>query len=141
MGKVDGPVGHWSGMGPACEPGGSHIQLPESFLQEVPALWELGFPGATHLSGRVWRDTPRARFPVYICPLLTLLHSPAEVTLAPALGLQGCVRDSPALPVGPLGTPTSFSSSSSTDGDLDFQSPEGSQGCPGGKGEQTRMWG
>ncbi|XP_049636364.1 protein KRBA1 [Suncus etruscus] len=57
-----------------------------------------------------------------------------EVTLPPALGLQGCARDSPALPVGPLGTPTSFSSSSSTDGDLDFQSPEGSQGCPGGKG-------
>lgn len=62
---------------------------------------------------------------------------PAEVTVGPllALGLQGFVRDSPALPSGPHGTPTSFSSSSSTDGDLDFQSPEGSQGRRRGKGE------
>uniref|UniRef100_A0A671EET2 KRAB-A domain containing 1 n=1 Tax=Rhinolophus ferrumequinum TaxID=59479 RepID=A0A671EET2_RHIFE len=59
-----------------------------------------------------------------------------EVTVGPllALGLQGFVRDSPALPPGPHGTPTSFSSSSSTDGDLDFQSPEGSQGRRRGKG-------
>ncbi|XP_074171265.1 protein KRBA1 isoform X4 [Rhinolophus sinicus] len=59
-----------------------------------------------------------------------------EVTVGPllALGLQGFVRDSPALPPGPHGTPTSFSSSSSTDGDLDFQSPEGSQGRWRGKG-------
>ncbi|KAI5153832.1 Protein Krba1 [Manis pentadactyla] len=53
-----------------------------------------------------------------------------EVTVGPllALGLQGCVRDNSALPPGPQSTPTSFSSSSSADGDLDFQSPEGSQG-------------
>ncbi|XP_054985751.1 protein KRBA1 [Sorex araneus] len=51
-----------------------------------------------------------------------------ELTSGAALGLQTLARD------GPLGTPTSFSSSSSTDGDLDFQSPEGSQGRPPGKG-------
>ncbi|XP_055962759.1 protein KRBA1 [Sorex fumeus] len=51
-----------------------------------------------------------------------------ELTASPALGLQTLARD------GPLGTPTSFSSSSSTDGDLDFQSPEGSQGRLPGKG-------
>ncbi|KAI4543338.1 hypothetical protein MG293_006132 [Ovis ammon polii] len=51
----------------------------------------------------------------------------------PALGLQGCTRDSPALPLGSQGTPSSFSSSSSSDGDLDFQSPEGSQGHRPGK--------
>ncbi|KAB1276560.1 Protein KRBA1, partial [Camelus dromedarius] len=59
-----------------------------------------------------------------------------EVVMGPllALGLQGCMRDSPALPPGSQGTPTSFSSSSSTDGDLDFQSSEGSQGHRRGKG-------
>ncbi|EPY88834.1 hypothetical protein CB1_000152012 [Camelus ferus] len=58
-----------------------------------------------------------------------------EVVMGPllALGLQGCMRDSPALPPGSQGTPTSFSSSSSTDGDLDFQSSEGSQGHRRGK--------
>ncbi|XP_039109844.1 protein KRBA1 isoform X2 [Hyaena hyaena] len=59
-----------------------------------------------------------------------------EVAVGPllALSLQGCVRGSPALPSGPYSTPTSFSSSSSTDGDLDFQSPGGSQGRQPGKG-------
>lgn len=53
----------------------------------------------------------------------------------PPLGLQGCTRDSPALPLGSQGTPSSFSSSSSSDGDLDFQTPERSQGHRPGKGE------
>ncbi|XP_045648338.1 protein KRBA1 [Ursus americanus] len=59
-----------------------------------------------------------------------------EVTVGPllALSLQGYMRGSPALPSGPRSTPPSFSSSSSTDGDLDFQSPGGSQGRPPGKG-------
>ncbi|XP_004408931.1 PREDICTED: protein KRBA1 [Odobenus rosmarus divergens] len=59
-----------------------------------------------------------------------------EVTVGPllALSLQGYVRGSPALPSGPHSTPPSFSSSSSTDGDLDFQSPGGSQGRLPGKG-------
>ncbi|KAI4585197.1 hypothetical protein MJG53_006731 [Ovis ammon polii x Ovis aries] len=56
----------------------------------------------------------------------------------PALGLQGCTRDSPALPLGSQGTPSSFSSSSSSDGDLDFQSPECSQGHRPGKGPATK---
>lgn len=51
-----------------------------------------------------------------------------------ALGLQSFMRDSSAFPPGLRGTPTSFSSSSSTDGDVDFQSPEGSQGRRPGKG-------
>ncbi|KAK2507919.1 hypothetical protein MC885_019193 [Smutsia gigantea] len=69
-------------------------------------------------------------------PMMPAVPFPAEVTVGPllALGLQGCVRDSSALPPGPQSTPTSFSSSSSTDGDLDFQSPEGSQGHQPGKG-------
>ncbi|XP_069318009.1 protein KRBA1 isoform X2 [Eulemur rufifrons] len=50
------------------------------------------------------------------------------------LGLQGCVREGPTRPPGPRHTPSSFSSSSSTDGDLDFGSPVGSQGQRPGKG-------
>uniref|UniRef100_A0A2I3G3K4 KRAB-A domain containing 1 n=1 Tax=Nomascus leucogenys TaxID=61853 RepID=A0A2I3G3K4_NOMLE len=52
-----------------------------------------------------------------------------EATREPVLplGLQGCVRDGPTRPLAPRGTPTSFSSSSSTDWDLDFGSPVGSQ--------------
>ncbi|XP_004465225.1 protein KRBA1 isoform X5 [Dasypus novemcinctus] len=58
-----------------------------------------------------------------------------EGAMAPLpLGLQGCGRDSPARPPGLRCTPTSFSSSSSSDGDLDFRSPEGSQGHQPGKG-------
>ncbi|XP_028702271.2 protein KRBA1 isoform X14 [Macaca mulatta] len=62
-------------------------------------------------------------------------HS-GEATREPVLplSLQGCVRDGPARPPAPRGTPTSFSSSSSTDWDLDFGSPVGSQGQQPGKG-------
>ncbi|XP_032100987.1 protein KRBA1 isoform X6 [Sapajus apella] len=59
-----------------------------------------------------------------------------EVTREPVLplGLQGCLRDGPSRPLAPRGTPTSFSSTSSTDWDLDFGSPVGSQGQRPGKG-------
>ncbi|XP_008588591.1 PREDICTED: protein KRBA1-like [Galeopterus variegatus] len=50
------------------------------------------------------------------------------------LGLQGFARDGPDRPPGPQGTPASLSSSSSTDGDLDFRSPGGSEGQRNGKG-------
>ncbi|KAM4873924.1 protein KRBA1 [Thomomys bottae] len=52
----------------------------------------------------------------------------------PPLGLRGCVREGPSQPPGPQGTPTSFSSTSSIDGDLDFGSPGCSQGQQFGKG-------
>nr|XP_012298977.2 protein KRBA1 isoform X6 [Aotus nancymaae] len=69
-------------------------------------------------------------------PVTTTVLFPAEATREPVLplGLQGCVRDGPARPLPPRGTPTSFSSSSSTDWDLDFGSPVGSQGQRPGKG-------
>ncbi|XP_047416979.1 protein KRBA1 isoform X2 [Sciurus carolinensis] len=59
-----------------------------------------------------------------------------ETTKEPPLplGLQGCVREGLAQPPGPQGTPTSFSSACSSDGDLDFGSPSGSQGQRLGKG-------
>ncbi|XP_040592799.1 protein KRBA1 isoform X4 [Mesocricetus auratus] len=51
------------------------------------------------------------------------------------LSLQGCRREGPGVqPSGPQGTPTSFSSASSSDGDLDFGSPRSSQGQRLGKG-------
>lgn len=74
-------------------------------------------------------------------PMTPAVPFPAEVTVGPllALGLQGCVRDNSALPPGPQSTPTSFSSSSSADGDLDFPSPEGSQEHRPGKGELASL--
>ncbi|KAL1777737.1 KRBA1 isoform X1 [Sigmodon hispidus] len=51
------------------------------------------------------------------------------------VGLQGCMREGPgSQPSGSQGTPTSFSSASSSDGDLDFRSPKSSQGQRPGKG-------
>ncbi|XP_049750361.1 protein KRBA1 isoform X9 [Elephas maximus indicus] len=56
------------------------------------------------------------------------LHS-TEMTMGPLLplGLQGPVRDHPACHPILCGSADSSSSPSSTDGDLDFRSPEGSQ--------------
>ncbi|ERE66860.1 protein KRBA1 [Cricetulus griseus] len=51
------------------------------------------------------------------------------------LSLQGCRRGGPGVqPSGSQGTPTSFSSASSSDGDLDFGSPRSSQGQRLGRG-------
>ncbi|XP_056655835.1 protein KRBA1 isoform X3 [Monodelphis domestica] len=46
----------------------------------------------------------------------------------PSLGPHGCVKDLSAQRLGHLNTPNSFSSGSSTDGDLGLRSPEGSWG-------------
>ncbi|XP_072508478.1 protein KRBA1 isoform X3 [Notamacropus eugenii] len=45
-----------------------------------------------------------------------------------SLGPHGCVKDLSAYRLGHLNTPNSFSSASSTDGDLELRSPEGSRG-------------
>ncbi|XP_052577130.1 protein KRBA1 isoform X5 [Peromyscus californicus insignis] len=51
------------------------------------------------------------------------------------LSLRGCMREGPGIQSsGSQGTPTSFSSASSSDGDLDFRSPRSSQGQRLGKG-------
>ncbi|XP_057632240.1 protein KRBA1 isoform X1 [Chionomys nivalis] len=60
-----------------------------------------------------------------------------EATREPLLplSLQGCMREGPGIqPSGPQGTPTSFSSASSSDGDLDFRSPRNNLGQRLGKG-------
>ncbi|KAM9651444.1 protein KRBA1 [Trichechus inunguis] len=63
------------------------------------------------------------------------LHS-TEVTVGPLLplGLQGPVRNHSACHPSLCGSPASSSSPSSSDGDLDFRSPEGSQGRRPGRG-------
>lgn len=65
---------------------------------------------------------------------------PAEGIVGPlALGLQRCRGDGPAPTQGSQGPPSSLSSSSSADEDLDFQSPVGSQGHRPGKGEPSSL--
>ncbi|XP_058388488.1 protein KRBA1 isoform X3 [Diceros bicornis minor] len=121
---------------PAAQAGSASspaLEALEACLKGVPLSGSLPpQPPATS-----WSRSPQPGDPGSQRPKLQPLglHS-KEVTVGPllALGLQDCVRDSPALPSGSHGTPTSFSSSSSTDEDLDFQSPEGSQGRPPGKG-------
>ncbi|XP_077005392.1 protein KRBA1 [Tamandua tetradactyla] len=84
-----------------------------------------------------WSRSPQQGEPGFQRPELQphRSHGKAGIVGPPLpLGLQGCVRDSPARHPDPRCTPTSFSSASSTEGDLDFRSPEGSQGHQPGKG-------
>ncbi|XP_055277449.1 protein KRBA1 isoform X7 [Moschus berezovskii] len=122
--------------GPAAQAGSassSPLEALEACLRGIPLSGSL--PPQPPASS--WSRSPQPGDPGSQRPKLLRLgpHS-KEVVMGPlpALGLQGCTRDSPALPLGSQGTPSSFSSSSSSDGDLDFQSPERSQGHQPGKG-------
>ncbi|XP_027394492.1 protein KRBA1 isoform X4 [Bos indicus x Bos taurus] len=122
--------------GPAAQAGSassSPLEALEACLRGIPLSGSL--PPQPPASS--WSRSPQPGDPGSQRPELPRLgpHS-KEVVIGPlpALGLQGCMRDSPALPLGSQGTPSSFSSSSSSDGDLDFQSPERSQGHRPGKG-------
>ncbi|XP_032339118.1 protein KRBA1 isoform X5 [Camelus ferus] len=122
--------------GPAAQAGSassSPLKALEACLKGIPLSGSL--PPQPPITS--WSRSPQPGDPRSQRPKLQPLGSHSkEVVMGPllALGLQGCMRDSPALPPGSQGTPTSFSSSSSTDGDLDFQSSEGSQGHRRGKG-------
>ncbi|XP_057588071.1 protein KRBA1 isoform X3 [Hippopotamus amphibius kiboko] len=122
--------------GPAAQAGSassSPLEALEACLRGIPLSGSL--PPQPPASS--WSRSPQPGDPGSRRPELQRLGSHSkEVIVGPllALGLRGCLRDSPAFPPGSQGTPTSFSSSSSTDGDLDFQSPEGSQGHWPGKG-------
>ncbi|XP_066118661.1 protein KRBA1 isoform X10 [Saccopteryx bilineata] len=115
----------------------SPLEALEACLKGIPLSGSLPpQPPATS-----WLRSPQPGDPGSQGPKLQPRGSHSqEVTVGPllALGLQGFIRDGPALPPGPCSTPTSFSSSSSTDGDLDFQSLEGSQGRRPGKGIPVR---
>ncbi|XP_044802958.2 protein KRBA1 isoform X6 [Bubalus bubalis] len=122
--------------GPAAQAGSassSPLEALEACLKGIPLSGSL--PPQPPASS--WSRSPQPGDPGSQRPELPRLgpHS-KDVVIGPlpALGLQGCMRDSPALPLGSQGTPSSFSSSSSSDGDLDFQSPERSQGHRPGKG-------
>lgn len=68
-------------------------------------------------------------------PIILLSADASREPLLP-LSLRGCMREGPGIQSsGSQGTPTSFSSASSSDGDLDFRSPRSSQGQRLGKGE------
>nr|XP_031530398.1 protein KRBA1 [Vicugna pacos] len=122
--------------GPAAQAGSassSPLKALEACLKGIPLSGSL--PPQPPITS--WSRSPQPGDTGSQRPELQPLGSHSkEVIMGPllALGLQGCMRDSPALPPGSQGTPTSFSSSSSTDGDLDFQSSEGSQGHRPGKG-------
>ncbi|KAM5205711.1 protein KRBA1 isoform 8-T9 [Hipposideros larvatus] len=126
-------VPSWVPTAQAGSASSSPLEALEACLKGIPLSGSLPpQPLATS-----WFRSPQPEDPGSQRPELRPRGSHSqEVTVGPllALGLQGFVRDSPALPPGLHGTPASFSSSSSTDGDLDFQSPEGSQGHRCGKG-------
>ncbi|XP_058153533.1 protein KRBA1 isoform X17 [Dasypus novemcinctus] len=122
-----------AGVLPVVKTEASWTQSPQGCTPypTVPAFWQLSkrtpsFSAPSSLGGH--GDTRGLEVPSW-GPVAQ------EGAMAPLpLGLQGCGRDSPARPPGLRCTPTSFSSSSSSDGDLDFRSPEGSQGHQPGKG-------
>ncbi|XP_074125644.1 LOW QUALITY PROTEIN: protein KRBA1 [Sminthopsis crassicaudata] len=105
----------------------SPLEALETYLKDIPLNrsirpqplsnpWCLS-PGQVEMVQR--RSDPRAR----------KWHMEAGTTgILPSLGPHGCVKDLSACHPGHLNTPSSFSSASSTDGDLDLRSPEGSRG-------------
>ncbi|XP_043821438.1 protein KRBA1 isoform X2 [Dromiciops gliroides] len=129
----DGNLGGWTpvNQGMSLVPAGSAQSSPlealETYLKDIPLnrslrpqplsnYWCLS-PG--QLETVQQRSDPRAR----------KWHVEAVTTASLAsLGPHGCVKDLSARRLGHLNTPSSFSSASSTDGDLDLRSPEGSRG-------------
>ncbi|XP_045877512.1 protein KRBA1 isoform X2 [Meles meles] len=127
------PVPSWGPLAQAGSASSSPLEALEACLKGIPLSGSLPPqpPAASGFRSPQPGD-PGSQRPE---PQPCRSHS-EEVAGGPllALSLPGYVRGSPALPSGPHGTPPSFSSSSSIDGDLDFQSPGGSQGRPRGKG-------
>ncbi|XP_038308316.1 protein KRBA1 isoform X16 [Canis lupus familiaris] len=128
-----GQVPSWSPVAQASSASSSPLEALEACLKGIPLSGSLPPqpPAASGFQSSQPGDPGSQRPQLQSCRS----HS-EEVTVGPllALSLQGYVRGSPVLPSGPHSTPPSFSSSSSTDGDLDFQSPGGSQARPPGKG-------
>uniref|UniRef100_A0A8C9E0K8 KRAB-A domain containing 1 n=1 Tax=Phocoena sinus TaxID=42100 RepID=A0A8C9E0K8_PHOSS len=115
-------VPSWGSAARAGSASSSPLEALEACLRGIPLSGSL--PSQPPASS--WSRSPQPGDPGSQRPELQRLGSHSrEVVLGPllALGLQGS-----------QGTSTSFSSSSSIDGDLDFQSPAGSQGHRPGKG-------
>ncbi|XP_020833471.2 protein KRBA1 isoform X5 [Phascolarctos cinereus] len=127
-GNIGGPEGPgWTPVNQAGSAQSSPLEALETYLKDIPlnrsfrpqplsSCWCLS-PGQVETVQR--RSDPRA----------WKWHMEAVTTGSlPPLGPHGCVKDLSARRLGHLNTPSSFSSASSTDGDLDLRSPEGSRG-------------
>ncbi|KAM9216355.1 protein KRBA1 [Dugong dugon] len=111
----------------------SPLEALEACLKGIP----LSASSPPQLPTTSWSWSPQQGPPRSPRPKLRPhgLHS-TEVTVGPLLplGLQGPVRNHSACHPSLCGSPASSSSPSSSDGDLDFRSPEGSQGRRPGRG-------
>ncbi|XP_054420470.1 protein KRBA1 [Pteronotus mesoamericanus] len=126
-------VPSWGPAAQASSASSSPLEALEACLKGIPLSGSL----PPQPPAPSWFRSPQPGDPGSPRPELLPRGSHSQEAMAGpllALGLQGFARDGSALPPGPRGTPTSCSSSSSTDGDLDFQSHEGSQGRRPGKG-------
>ncbi|XP_045434586.1 protein KRBA1 isoform X4 [Pipistrellus kuhlii] len=129
----------WGPTAQASSASSSPLEALEACLKGIPLSGSL--PPQPPPPATSWFQSPHPGDPGSQRPELNPRGSHSQGLTAgplPALGLQGFVRDCPALAPGPHSTPTSFSSSSSTDGDLDFQVSEGSQGRRPGRGIPVR---
>ncbi|XP_020934374.1 protein KRBA1 isoform X5 [Sus scrofa] len=123
------------GWGPAAQAGSassSPLAALEACLKGIPLSGSLPpQPPATSWSRSYQPGDPGSQRPQ---PPPLGSHSKEGIVGPLALGLQRCRGDGPAPTQGSQGPPSSLSSSSSADEDLDFQSPVGSQGHRPGKG-------
>ncbi|XP_037691802.1 protein KRBA1 isoform X5 [Choloepus didactylus] len=127
---AEGPC--WGPVARDSSASSSPLEALEACLKGIP----LNAPLPCQPLPASWSGSPQQGEPGFQRPepLPYRSHS-EEGTTGPLLplGLQGFVRDSPARHPGLRCTPSSFSSSS-TNGELDFRSPEGSQGHQPRKG-------
>ncbi|XP_048196379.1 protein KRBA1 [Perognathus longimembris pacificus] len=122
-----GRVPLWGPTGQASRASSSPLEALEACLKGIPSAG----PSPPQLVANSWSRSPQPGDAGPHKPELQPQGSHSEEAARdplPPLGLRGCVRE------GPQGTPTSFSSTSSTDGDLDLGSPGCSQGLQFGKG-------
>ncbi|XP_013360098.1 PREDICTED: protein KRBA1 isoform X3 [Chinchilla lanigera] len=115
----------WGPEAQACRASSSPLEALEACLKGIPtSALSPSQPLATS-----WSRIPQPGDAGSQRPELRPQGSPGEDAIREPLAPLG-----PTQPLVPQGTPTSFSSASSTDGDLDFRSPAGSQGQHPGKG-------
>ncbi|XP_008832018.1 protein KRBA1 isoform X2 [Nannospalax galili] len=126
-------VPRWGPIAPASRTSSSPLEALEACLKGIPSGGPSPVQPLATSSSRSPQpgDAGCQRFELQ--PQGSHSEEATREPLLP-LGLQGCMREGPIRPLGSQGTPTSFSSASSSDGDLDFRSPRGSQGQRPGKG-------
>ncbi|KAM6168945.1 protein KRBA1 [Erethizon dorsatum] len=123
--QVQEDPGPWKRNPGACRASSSPLEALEACLKGIPTS-ALSPPQPPATS---WSQIPQPGDDRPQRPELQPQGSHGEDATREPLAPLG-----PTQPSAPRGTPTSFSSASSTDGDLDFRSPGGSQGQHPGKG-------